>query len=136
MSLSTFSAYLSFAVASEQKGLEYFVSIIASQSGVKADFIGRLKTDAEKNIRNLQMILRENVTELVMEPCESLNEENYVFSGLSSDPVKFAMTILDKQREFCRDAAKAVNLREVKRAFEKLSEKKSQLYLELKDLAV
>ncbi len=133
MGLNTFSAFLDFAISLEKTTL-----IPPDPKGLSTplgEFFGRLEADRERNVKLLQTILRENVTELVMEPCESLSESGYSpDSGKSGTPPASWERLLECQKRFLEDAARAVNLKEVKRSFEKLAAKKDRLLAELRDL--
>lgn len=134
MKISSFSGFLEFAVKQEQQGVKFFVTVPQIMAGHHDDLFLRLKTEAEKNIRSLQMILRENVTELVMEPCDALSERKYHLKDDDElSPLKHAEKILEMQVEFLRDAAGVINLKEVKRAFEKMAGKKELLISEIKN---
>ena len=141
MSLDTFSAFLDFAIRSESSGLDFFIRAEGKLSGRGRDAARRFKAEAEKNVRLLRAVLRENVTELVMEPCASIDENGYMPASASSGQAglpetsetlvwKYSLGILEKQRDFFRAAAKAVNLREVRRTFEKMADGKDRLILE------
>ena len=130
MSLDTFSAFLDFAIRSESSGLDFFIRTEGKLSGRGRDAVRRFKAEAEKNVRLLRAVLRENVTELVMEPCAGIDESAYLPETSQALVWKSALGILEKQRGFLRDAAKAVNLREVRRTFEKMADGKDRLILE------
>ena len=149
MSLNTFSAFVDFAIRSESSGLEYFIRSEGELNGRGRDALRRFGAEAEKNVRQLRAVLRENVTELVMEPCAAIDESCYISAclpagaaqagersradlpGTSQAPDwKHSLAILEKQRDFLRAAAKAVNLREVRRTFEKMADTKDRLLLE------
>jgi len=138
MSLDTFSAFLDFAIRLENSGLDFFIRTEGGLSGRERDVAQRFKAEAEKNVRLLRTVLRENVTELVMEPCAAVDESDYLYllapkPETAQDPAwKSSLGILEKQRDFLRDAAKAVNLREVRRTFEKMADVKDRLILECK----
>jgi len=127
MNLATFSAILEFAARCEQATAASCEKTLANATGKDRETVDRIKADAVKNNRQLMTILRENVTELVMEPCEALIESAY---GAAFEPVATAAALRDqikRQRDFLRDAAKVVNLREVRRSLEKLAERKNTM---------
>lgn len=133
MSLNTFSAFVDFAIRSESSGLDFFTRSGAQLSGPGRDALSRFRAEAEKNVRQLRVVLRENVTELVMEPCAAVEEGTYaVPEALEAGDLNFALGVLVKQRDFLRAAAQCVNLKEVKRTFEKLADAKDRLILEYK----
>ncbi|NLI77596.1 MAG: hypothetical protein GX442_14310 [Candidatus Riflebacteria bacterium] len=123
MSLNTFSAYLDFAIRLEESGLEHLRRY--QQSGVP--WAGTLVAEGEKTLKTLRTILRENVTELVMEPCEPLSEETYRCDPVPDDPAGGARRFLVAQRTFALDVARVINLKEVKRSFTRLADRKDQL---------
>ncbi|MBI4350273.1 MAG: hypothetical protein HY550_02435 [Elusimicrobia bacterium] len=133
MSLNTFSAFVDFAIRSESSGLDFFILSEAKLSGPGRDALSRFRAEAEKNVRLLRTVLRENVTELVMEPCAAVDESAYAApEALEAGDLASALGVLARQRDFLRDAAKCVNLREVRRTFEKLADTKDRLILESK----
>ena len=132
MILDTFSAYLDFAIKSENSGLDFFAAREGKSDGRDAVAMRSFKAEAEKNIRLLRDTLRENVTELVMEPCAGIDDSGYLPQITESSCLACALDIVGKQRDFLRAAAKAVNLKEVRRIFEKLADKKDRLLLEFK----
>ena len=133
MSLNTFSAFVDFAIRSESSGLDFFIRAEGKLAGRGAEALGRFRTEAEKNARLLRVVLRENVTELVMEPCAAVDEAAYLApEAAEGGEWKAALDILGKQRDFLRAAAQCVNLKEVRRTFEKLADSKDRLILEYK----
>jgi rubrerythrin len=120
MGLASFSAILEFAIRREEAA----VAALASSAGSgpdRRDLLDRLHAEAEKDLGTLRTILRENVTEMVMEPVEPEGDEALA-----------ALSMIEKQHDFFRDAARVINLREVKRAFEKLAARKSRLAEEIR----
>lgn len=133
MSLNTFSAFVDFAIRSESSGLDFFIRSEAKLSGSGREALSRFRAEAEKNVKQLRVVLRENVTELVMEPCAAVDGSAYeVPEALEAGDLGSALGVLLKQRDFLRAAAKCVNLKEVRRTFEKLADAKDRLMLEYK----
>lgn len=128
MHLSSFSSLLDFAIKQQKDALDFFV---LNNSLYKED-LAKLRDEAEKNIKNLETILRENVAEIVMEPLEELNESDYSLQLDGIDALQASINILEKQTRFFQDAAKVINLKDVKRLFEKMSVKINSLILEIK----
>ena len=131
MGLASFSAILDFAIRREEATVAYLASAADGRPD-RRDLLERLRGEAEKDLKTLRTILRENVTEMVMEPVEPLDEaayESVVEPG--GDAVLAAQSMIEKQHDFFRDAAQVINLREVKRAFEKLMARKSRLAEEI-----
>lgn len=132
MGLSNFSAILDFAINEEKKGAGFLKAAADKASGAEKDSLAGLCSEAEKSCRALETILRENVTEMVMEPCEELDEKKYSFDAASLSGVAGARTVIEKQRDFLKDASRVINLREVKRAFDRMAEKKNGLLAGIK----
>jgi rubrerythrin len=132
MGLASFSAILEFAIRREEAA----VAALASSAGSgpdRRDLLDRLHAEAEKDLGTLRTILRENVTEMVMEPVEPLDEAAYEPAvEPEGDEALAALSMIEKQHDFFRDAARVINLREVKRAFEKLAARKSRLAEEIR----
>ena len=132
MGLASFSAILEFAIRREEAAVAYLASA-AGRSPDRRDLLDRLRGEAEKDLRTLRTILRENVTEMVMEPVEALDEATYEAAvEQGGDAAQAALSMIEKQCDFLRDAARVINLREVKRAFEKLMARKSRLADEIR----
>lgn len=121
MSLSSFSSLLNFAIKQQKDALCFFDASAKGPSAENKEFFEKLRVEAEKNIKNLETILRENISEIVMEPLEELQEEDYAPRIEGLDAMQTAAAILDKQKIFFQDAARVINLKEVKRLFEKLA---------------
>ena len=135
MALVTFSAIVEFALKGEESGIGFFSSSLQAAPETGKDVLARSRTEAEKNLKMFRTILRENVTEIVMEPCEALDEAAYLCDFSGGDALKKSLELLEKQRDFLRRAAGAVNLAEVKRAFQKIADRKGRLISEISRLA-
>lgn len=127
MTISNFSAILNFAIKQQEEAIIFFK---ASQNTAQKELFLMLCGESEKNLKNLKTILRENIAEIVMEPCEELNESNYLLAE-GADSLQSAVNILEKQKEFLLDASRVVNLKDVKRILEKMSVKIGSLILEI-----
>ncbi|MBI5208731.1 MAG: hypothetical protein HY927_02010 [Elusimicrobia bacterium] len=130
MSLATFSSILEFAIQREREGAAYFAASLPAAPPEHQDALARLKAEADKSLKALQTILRENVTEMVMEPFEPIDEAEHAFDS-SGAALEASLRILAGQREFLRRGAGVVNLSEVKRALERIADKKNQLISEI-----
>ena len=131
MALATFSAIIDFALKAETMARIYFTEAGQAAPAMQQVPLLRFKTEAEKNVKTLQTILREQITEMVMEPCEALDEAAYAAKIATSDPLATSRHLLEQQRDFLRRAAQVINLREVKRAFDRLADRKQQLIAEI-----
>jgi hypothetical protein len=127
MGLTNFSAILEFAIRAEESGLRFIEEARAKAVDPEREVLGRCRGEAEKTLKMLREILRENVTEVVMEPCEPLDEAAYAPEIREDDASGTVRRILERQRAFLLDAATAVNLRDVKRALERLARAKDGL---------
>jgi len=131
MGLSNFSAVLDFAINEEKKGAGFLKTAADKASGTEKDALTKLHSEAEKSCRALETILRENVTEMVMEPCEELDENKYSFDVSALSGIAGARLLIEKQRDFLKDASKVINLSEVRRAFDRMAGKKNGLLSEI-----
>lgn len=127
MRLTTFSSLLNFAIEMEKIGYEKFSSFLKEPDESYYEIISKLKLEAEKNIKTLQTILRENVTELVMEPCDAIESEDFLIKEVNGTVLLQIKSILQKQIDFIKECIKVINLKEVKRLLEKLANKKEEL---------
>ena len=139
MALASFSTIVEFALRAEESGIGFF-SLPAVAETAK-DILARVRAEAEKNVKALRATLRENVTEIVMEPCETLDETAYrcdlTLPGgeiAGGDVLGKSIELLEKQRDFLQRAAEAVNLAEVRRAFRKMADRKGPLISEIRQL--
>jgi len=131
MGLASFSAILGFAIDEEKKAADFTASLLKNPDAPDLEFLKKFNADSEKNRKNLQMILQENVTELVMEPCEAINGADFAIDPSALEAKSAPLFILEKQIAFLKNASKVINLKEVKRAFDKIAEKKSSLISEI-----
>jgi hypothetical protein len=132
MGLASFSAILEFAVGEESKASAFMAPLIQNSGAPNSELFKKIHSEFEKNRKSLQMILQENVTEMVMEPCENIDETTYILApGLKTDEAGLA-ALLEKQVAFFKSASNSINLKEVKRVFDKMAERKLSLIGELK----
>ena len=132
MGLASFSAILEFAVGEETKASAFIAPLIQNSGTPNSELFKKIHSEFEKNRKSLQMILQENVTEMVMEPCENIDETAYALApGLKADEAGLA-ALLEKQVAFFKSASNSINLKEVKRVFDKMAERKLSLIGELK----
>ncbi len=132
MGLASFSAILEFAIAEEKKSSEFLSSLLANSSAPASEILNKIQADSDKNRKNLQMILQENVTEMVMEPCDPIDENSYSIGETLSGKNAALTAMLEKQASFFKCASASINLKEVKRAFDKMAERKLSLHGEIK----
>ena len=131
MGLASFSAILGFAIDEEKKAADFTAMLLKNPDAPDHEFLKKFHADSEKNRKALQMILQENVTEMVMEPCEEINGANFSIDPSSLEAKSAPLFILEKHVAFLKNASKVINLKEVKRAFDKIAEKKSSLISEI-----
>lgn len=131
MPLATFSAILDHAIRSERAVLDGLgPSLSSGGSGWgQSEAASRVRAECERCKKQLEAILRENVTELVMEPCQPLEPPG--LEPLAAVQLEGLLARVRAQRDFLRDAARSIRLREVQRALEKLAARKDQLLSEL-----
>lgn len=132
MPLSSFSSLLDFAIGQQKEALSFFTSSINNLSAGGKENLETARNEAEKNIKNLETILRENITEMVMEPLEELNEADYSPRAEGANNGQAIINMLEKQKLFFQDAARVINLKDVKRLLERMSSKTELLILEIK----
>lgn len=139
MPLATFSAILGFAIQAEESAGDALSRTLASAPEAGREALGRIQAESQRSLKTLRTILRENVTEMVMEPCEAIDEAAYAFQAVSALPgsgaLKGSLVVLEKQRDFLRRAACVVNLAEVKRSLERIADRKNQLITEISEHA-
>ena len=136
MTVATFSAILDFAIRGETSVIEQLQAVVTKGTSVDREILARVRAEAEKTLQMFRTIQQEHITGTVVEPCEALEETSYQVPDHPNDPVAWAGTVLDMQIRFLADAARVINLREVKRALDKVGKKKILLAKQVKNRTV
>jgi len=132
MGLASFSAILEFAIDEEKKAADFTALLLKNPDAPDQEFFKKFLADSEKNRKTLQMILQENVTEMVMEPCEEIDGTDFSIDTASLAVKNAPLFILEKQVAYFKNASKVINLKEVKRAFDRIAERKMSLISEIR----
>ena len=127
MGLTSFSGYIEFAIKQEKAGLDFIENALKTANESDIETLKKFGDEAQKSLKALQTILRENVTEMVMEPCEELDETAYLPAVEGLPPISGILAITEKQRDFLVDVARVTNLNEVRRALLKIADRKTSL---------
>ncbi|MCY3778726.1 MAG: hypothetical protein OXG78_00325 [Chloroflexi bacterium] len=107
-SLNTFGAVFTFAIELEGQLSAYYDGI-----GDSAKSKG-----ANKRLKKLERVRRENVVEITLEPIEGLNADDYSLD-LSDSSASAQSAAAGIAAQFYRDAAPKINVRAAQRALER-----------------
>lgn len=131
MKLMTFSALLQFAVDREKDFLGGLLNLRVSAPHESPQLIERLKSMSEKNVKSFQTIMRENITELVMEPYDTIDGGCFLCPIPGTPARKDLHAALKRHNEFLREASRVITMKEVKRALDKIILKNDESLKEL-----
>jgi len=131
MSLESFGMILRFAEDLENCDVRFFDSAARNpECGEYAEMFEEFSRDAGKNIKNLQRIRRENVTEMILEPVSGFHEDDFSLTcedagGMTLQEVLETAVELEKRAEnFYLSAAAALKAQaEVARGLKTISKK-------------
>lgn len=78
MSLENFGSILNFAEEIEREDQSFYALAARNPAcGAIAPLLAQLAAEAEKNVKTVQRIRRENVTEMILEPVQGLAREAF-----------------------------------------------------------
>ncbi|MGD8250811.1 MAG: hypothetical protein PVH30_01765 [Desulfobacterales bacterium] len=132
MPLSSFGAILTFAETMEASDAGFYrkLAVVAVD---KAPLFEQFAADGEKNVKTLQRVRRENVTEMILEPISDFFRAPYGIdpgdpSALDSGQALAASTVLEKRAvDFYQTASQKIRaLPEVSRSLKRLGKKRKE----------
>lgn len=137
--LNSFGTILTFAAKLEE-ALEYFYKQAQTASeGDQADAFADFAKKSGKRKQRLIAIRQENVTEIVLEPIEGLNVQNYELPmstpDTAADALTQALTLEARVARFYMEAGPKLNVTEPRRAFAKFAQETNERLEALKELA-
>lgn len=115
MTLNQFGAVMTFAVDLENRLVNFYEKASTSESNyeLKMEYKQRA-VDSKTRQKKLEKSRRENVTEIILEPIEGLNEPN-----LNLDSFENFNQIETSVAQFYLDASDKINVLEAKRVLKK-----------------
>ena len=118
MNLGTFGAIMTFAMELEKQG----VSLYGGEAEeIPEDTRAELLRGSRKRLKRLERARREGVAEMILEPIQGLEDEQYRVQEAGSA----AETAVRFEREcarYYRDAAEKLPILEISRLFERMAE--------------
>lgn len=125
MSLTQFGSVISFAIKLETRLAEFYGQ--NSKAGqTHSEEINRRAEACFIRKRKLEQSRRLNVTEIILEPIEGLNETDYQFSWTTATSEAINL-IEETASRFYGDAAPKINVLESRRIFERCRKEHSSL---------
>lgn len=125
MSLTQFGSVISFAIKLETRLAEFYVQN-SKDDGIHSEEFNRRVEACLIRKRKLEQSRRLNVTEIILEPIEGLNETDYQL-GWTTATSEAINLIEETASRFYGDAAPKINVLESRRIFERCRKEHSSL---------
>ncbi|MDM8540858.1 hypothetical protein QUF90_07200 [Desulfococcaceae bacterium HSG9] len=140
MPLINFGSILTFAEEIETQNRDFYVTITQNSGCVEChDLFAQFVRDAQKNIKNVQRVRRENVTEMILEQIRDFTRDPFCESYEGADTMnaqqamETALKLEDRAVRYYGEAAKKLKaMSEVSRALKMLAKKHIKYYNKLK----
>jgi hypothetical protein len=126
MSLTQFGSIFKFAIQIESRLAEFYEQ--AAEDNVNADEFTKRAKACRTRKRRLEESRRLNVTEMILEPIEGLNEADYSLN-LTSTKSKSINAIEETVSRFYADAAPKINVLESRRIFKRCQKEHARYLL-------
>ncbi len=142
MPLISFGAILTFAEKIEKDNKNFYQKYIEkiTDSDMKA-FFERLLKNKEKQIKTIQRIRRENVSEMILEPINDFTRESFLLDLESTDTItpekiiEIARKAEERNLQYYTTAAEKIKaLPEVATALKQLGKKQKNLLKQMENL--
>ncbi len=141
MSLSTFGAIMGFAAEMvEQREGVYKAMVEKAKNTALKETLQSLLNEAQKSHSLMEQTRRENVTEMILEPIEGLQKEDYrIDMSLTNPPddaglLQVALLLEEMAKKFFQEASLKIPLPEVSRIFRKIAQRKEKNIEQLQSL--
>ncbi len=125
MSLTQFGSVISFAIKLETMLAEFYGQN-SKEGGIHSKELNRRAEACLIRMRKLEQSRRLNVTEIILEPIEGLNETDYQL-GWTTATSEAINLIEETASRFYGDAAPKINVLESRRIFERFRKEHSSL---------
>ena len=131
MPLENFGSILNFAEELERQDQEFYATLAANPAcGAYKEMFEQLAAAANKNMKNVQRIRRENVTEMILEPIKGFTRAPYCEECASADTLSTedalatARRLEDRAVRYYTEAAEKIKaLPEVSRSLNAIAKK-------------
>jgi hypothetical protein len=137
--LNSFGMILTFAAKQEETLETFYKQAEAASDGDQAGTFADYAKKAGKRKQRLIAIRQENVTEIVLEPIEGLNAQDYELlpttPDTSTDALNQALTLEARIARFYAEAGPKLNVTEPRRAFAKFAQETNERLDTLKELS-
>jgi len=141
MSLSTFGAIMGFAAEMvEQREGVYKAMVEKAKNTALKETLQSLLNEAQKSHSLMEQTRRENVTEMILEPIEGLQKEDYRIDMSLTNPsddaglLQVALLLEERAKKFFQEASLKIPLPEVSRIFRKIAQRKEKNIEQLQSL--
>jgi len=132
MPLENFGSVLNFAEGLEIQDQEFYETVAANPACSEyRDIFDQFTADAKKNVKTVQRVRRENVTEMILEPIKDLTRKPFCEECQGADSVSAAEALETAhrledraERYYSEASAKIKALPEVARALKILGKKR------------
>ena len=125
MNLNQFGAVMTFAIELEENLAKFYVQASEINKELKDKFEKRAK-DAKSRKKKLEKSRREKVTEIILEPIEGLNPQDFVLDLSSYDPENIK-SIENTVAKFFDLAHQKINVFESKRVLKRCAQQHRSL---------
>lgn len=132
MSLKNFGGVLEYAIELEKNDADFFRKAAENPDCSELqELLERFEREDRKNVKALTRARQENVTEMILEPVQGLDEQDYL--GERPDPASMSRAdVLDAvgrlednaQRFYLEAAERIKSLSDVGRTFQRLAKKR------------
>lgn len=133
MELATFGAVLGFAMDLERQLVTLYRELQNNASGELSTKLAQAVEAAQRRVKLLEQVRRENVAEMILEPIAGFKSEDYILEGVPASGVGLEAS-MEVWREAERMAvrfytlgAQKLPIPEVKRVFERLAKEHERL---------
>jgi hypothetical protein len=118
MQLGTFGAIMTFAMELEKRG----VSLYAGEAEAISEHArAELLRGSRKRLKRLERAKREGVAEMILEPIQGLEDEEYRVEA-GADPAEIAVRFEAVCARYYRDAAEKLPILEISRLFRRMAQ--------------
>jgi rubrerythrin len=143
MDLGTFGAIMGFAVQMVQQTETFYKTMAQeAQDSILREALQVLSKEEGKSRSLMERTRRENVTEMILEPVEGLDQSDYEIDmntmdqSSDTDLLKTALALEERAQMFFSDVSGKVPLPEVGRIFRKAAQKKEKSVAKLKTISL
>ncbi len=132
MKLATIGAVLTFALEREKDAIAFLDDILV-QAPALAEELAAIRIAKAKHLKMIEQLRRENVTEMILEPIEGLDSDDYQLpaqlpAGATEPARKSFMAALEQGAScYLSNAAQKVKQSDIARILKKIAREKDAL---------